>query len=394
MNQLLFFIANVVFIVFAVIYQNFIVIPCMDAVANFNCGQYILPDSNLYMMLSVQTNSLFEYRWNVIGISYFYSVIDTYFDYFTFSCILVLSANIVLFKALKYLNLVSGRKVIFLCLFVMNPQTIYYVQSPTKEIFLYFLSCLILFFISMNNFNLFKLISFSSVTTFLRIQSGLSLFSSFIASFLPKKTRVRLVSFVFLCFCSLLPLLYSLSIFNTYLNAGEDYLAAETTGAGIGVFIRNIEQSTLFVGSVTVPIKIFQNIIDPFPLSFLYIKGSVNFYSIKDILAFFMLGYIVLFSFFWFMKINFFRFRPGLSYKYSSLVFVIITVSFLFVGLNTFIHGRYLYPSMPFFLVCFLDSKMDNGVQENRSNRSTRKISAYTWGVISLYLLQRSISQI
>ena len=163
--------------------------------------------------------------------------------------------------------------------------------------FLYFVVCMFVYYLhAIARIKKYLLVFLSLI---LRVQYGLALLSSYSAKVLSllKVDVIFFTKLVFLTIVSTLFLLYKLPLFETYLQAGAAYLNFEQQGTGLGTFLREQEKVIPFVGLFTVPIKILQNISDPFPNFNLYYHGGYNLYAIKDFLSFFFVGYITIFVF-------------------------------------------------------------------------------------------------
>lgn len=344
---------SIFFFVMAYTYKALFVEPCIGSYSNY-CSQVFLPDSAKYMALA-ESKYIFDKQWNTIGISILYKYVDEYFPYFYFSLIMYFTSNYFLLKTLDNKGMLRGRGMYLFLVFYMLPSSVYYVQSPTKEVFLYFVVCLFLYFLDVSS--KIKKTIFIFSTLFLRLQYGLAFLSSYFSkSFkMVKIDVVFLTKFIFVLAVASLFILYRLPVFETYLQAGSDYLEFEQQGTGFGGVLRGLEQNIPLVGLITVPIKILQNISDPFPMFNLYYHGAYNFYSIKDVLTFFISGYVSIFVYVVFFLSFFKKMTHSFFYtKNNYQCYIMLSVVYLLVGMNTFVQGRYLYPLFPLFLYIYL----------------------------------------
>lgn len=385
---------SIFFFVMAYTYKVLFVEPCIGSYSNY-CSQVFLPDSAKYMAMA-ESKYIFDKQWNTIGISILYKYIDEYFSYFYFSIIIHLISNYFLLKTLDNKGMLRGRGIYLFLIFCMLPSSAYYVQSPTKEVFLYFIVCLFLYFLDVSSKTKKTIFIFS--TLFLRLQYGLAFLSSYFSKFfqMAKINVVLLTKFVFLLVISSLFLLYELPFFETYLQAGTDYLEFEQQGTGFGAILRGLEQNIPLVGLVTVPIKILQNISDPFPSFNLYYHGEYNFYAIKDVLTFLINGYVLIFVYILFILSFFKKMTHSFFYtKNNYQSYIMLSVVYLLVGINTFVQGRYFYPLFPLFLYIYLGCSFFKCVPRDVIILKIAKISSWTlFSFVSLVFFIRFIGQV
>ena len=379
----------IIFVILTMIYMFNIVNPC--ELTN-SCGQYILPDSKLYINIA-NSDSWNNVPWNVSGISIVYKFLNNYFNYTFFIMVVFIIINVVFFNVLinkKIINKSSDKNVFLL--FLLNPQTIYYIQSPTKEILLYI--CSIIFLIALLKLKVkFKsTVSYLVISVFgliIRIQYGLSFITSIFSLILKKNDRIKYVCITFFVLILFLPIIYQLDFLHTYLVSGERFDNSSANGTGFGLILRNYEKVYFGFTLISVPIKIFQNILDPFPSINLLYDHVFNFYGIKDALSFIFIGYVTLSVFFIIVSIIYGARRYRFIYELNSILFVIITIMYFFVGINTFIHGRYLYPILPIVMVFYFLSKKNRN--DYLSLRRIRKLSLILWFFISLFIILKLI---
>ncbi len=375
-------------------YKVLFIDPCIGSYSSY-CSQVFLPDSAKYMEIA-KAKYIFDKQWNTIGISILYKYVDEYFSYFYFSLIMYFISNYFLLKVLDKKGMLRGRGIYLFLAFYILPSSVYYVQSPTKEVFLYFVVCLFLYFLDISSKTKKTIFIFSAL--FLRLQYGLALLSSYFSMFFKviKVDVILLTKLTFLLVISSLFLLYKLPAFETYLQAGSDYLELEQQGTGFGGMLRGLEKNIPLVGLITVPIKILQNITEPFPVFNLYYHGEYNFYAIKDVLTFFIGGYVLIFVYIIFFLSFFKGFSHSFFYtKNHYQCYVMLSVVYLLVGINTFIHGRYLYPLFPLFLYIYLGCCFFNsGPRDIFILKMARLSSWMLFSIVSLVFFIRFIAQV
>jgi hypothetical protein len=227
-------------------------------------------------------------------------------------------------------------------LVMLNPATIYYSQGYLKEI-----PSLLVFTVFLFSFIRKRyLLSIAAIiaASIVRSQIGLVLGVLFILRLVPPRWKVVVPLVLVIIAISAAPLLYS-TVFFEEVSAAEAY-RLEQPGQGLGRMMEEGMFRIPLFGIIALPIRIMQNLFEPFPNIVFYekIEGSETF----NIFSFVLIGTALLMAPFY---VRFFslcfrylrnQFLPQATFRPGSLLPLFLFCAAM-VSLNPFIHQRYIF---------------------------------------------------
>lgn len=311
----------------------------------YSCGSVYLPDSQIYMNL-YKTSSIELASWNVSGISMIYGITSEIVDMLYINILLVAISNSfiasLMYKRFGYNSWLAS--FILYC----NPAIVYYSQTPTKEVLLYFLTSISIYvFFYRKKILLIPILIFGGLV---RYQFFISTFSSYCGTLL-NRNRLQTVRFFIFALLVSLPFIYKLPLLEGYLNAEALFLEQSVGSGGVGQYLRSIERTIPLVGIITFPIKSLQNILEPFLGLSLYQGEHLNYYGIKDALSFFFFGWYYIFSLISLLAVIVVG-KKKREDDESFVIFLMLT-SFILVSMNAFVHGRYIFNILPVVVIFY-----------------------------------------
>lgn len=320
-------------------------------------SRIIIPDTFIYKSYGESQNTIITTLdiKNYIGPAFLaYVMKDIPYGDIIINILFIGIVGIYFIKILKLLNINSTLPLLILFL---NPESIYYSQGFLKEIpSLLFVTMFAYYFLKKKYVYLVPIILAAGI---FRYQIGLILILILCMEIFPKYKFKILHLFLFLLF-ALLPVVY------IYLVPAELYYlysaGSEIPPLGIGSIIFSSLQNIPLFGYVGIPIRILQNLFEPFPRVPLFYggEGIINLYFVTMLISLF----IMVFFYIIFFKSSFFfilgKYRNKMSEPLYRLLFIILIFAIL-ASINSFVHHRYMYPIVPLMsFMYFIESNKKN----------------------------------
>jgi hypothetical protein len=312
-----------------------------------------LPDSELYSQLfSAETidQSTVAFRYqeshnpNLFGISALATFLENAgIDAYAFNIVLVLATAWHLMRLAKFHGAPSAP---CLAALLLNPSTVYYSQTFTKEIILVFLTILLFRFADDPTLPFKRLWILATIfaAAVVRVEAaapGLLVLGTLNTN---ANRRWMLFWLGFVALCAVLPLGYRFGLLSseTVENFRRDAPSLSGLGALVDAGLRNIP----FSGLVLLPIRGFQNATEPFPQARIedLEPGTINVYGLV------LLGtFLVMIRFVIDFGRTFYRLalrRSVAPHRLHRLVFG-VSATWVMVATNPFVHTRYLFNVLP-----------------------------------------------
>jgi hypothetical protein len=244
----------------------------------------------------------------------------------------------------------------------LNPSTIYYSQTTTKEIPLLLTTAMFVFALVAirGAWRVVGVLAVSALTFLFRVQTAIPMLIVFGISYLSAATRRRGILVAVVGLSSILPFLYSSGSLTTDSVDAYRLDAPSVTGwaSNVDAGLRRVP----FAGLVLLPIRMFQNATEPFPAlvfeEFDFGAQCVIAYSI-------VLAASVVVT--WFFVCEFVRvlwrlfFHRETGPRRLDSIVIYTGLFWLMVAINPFVHARYLFNVHPVFALV---------ASINRSSRS------------------------
>jgi hypothetical protein len=237
-----------------------------------------------------------------------------------------------------------------LMLLFLNPSTIYYSQTTTKEILTAFATALFAYSIvkGTRTWRGLGVLVALLVTGLFRAQTALPMLFTVLFLTVSSVNRRRGFLAAFVGISLVLPYLYSRGIIDTF--ALELYHADVPSVTSLARYVDSGIQKVPLAGLLFLPIRMFQNATEPFPaLQFQESDLGTNAISVYAVI----LGISVVLSWFFTCELGRILWR-WLAQRQSGprhleLLVLYATMYWLMVATNPFVHTRYLYAVLPIF---------------------------------------------
>jgi hypothetical protein len=237
-----------------------------------------------------------------------------------------------------------------LVLLFLNPSTVYYSQTATKEIVTLFAGALFVLVIvtTRGTRRVIGAVPAMLLTFAFRVQTAIPMLIALAVSHASFFTKRRTCLWAFVTISLVLPLLYRSEILGT--DSMMLYRQDTPSVTGLAEYIDAGLQRIPLAGLVLLPVRAFQNATEPFPtVSFRDYEYSANAVNLHWLVLF----ATVLLS--WFFTSEFVRVlwrvivrRKSGPENLDSIV-LYAGLFWLMVATNPFVHGRYLFNILPVF---------------------------------------------
>ncbi|WP_255036680.1 hypothetical protein [Lacihabitans soyangensis] len=339
------------------------------SIGNYKFVDLVLTDSILY-------NSFFDERFTtlsafillqgnfaVLGISLVAFLIKGIISHFVLNMVLCFIGGLYLLKMTNFFN-ISGFKTLAIIFFY--PYTIYYCQSINKEIFL--LTLFIVFIYAVISKKYF-LIFLTTIGVFI-----IKFFFVFIClitilfHFIKIENNIKSKAVVIVTFI----VFGTFTYLTQFLNTGSIVLE-NAEKLGLANRLNNFQDTIPFISYFTFPIKFLMNTFEGYNATGVKIFYPSN-YRISVVGWVSVLSFIYIFHYFIRYFIVFMQslFTFWLKNENSNTLYFFTFVSTLVVLTNSFIHNRYFFFLIPFYVVTVDLFKRES--VEFKANRFTIKL--------------------
>ncbi|WP_026839817.1 hypothetical protein [Citrifermentans bremense] len=252
-----------------------------------------------------------------------------------FNISLLLLTGIYLYKISIHLNIIVNDKILFLILLL--PETFIYTIGVLKEIPTLFVFSALAYHFLKKSWYIFTF--YFLLLVLLRYQFSIAITLFMVGNFSFKEKNIRFLVLLFLMLSSMYPFL----IENVPGLGSDDALLFREIGPGLGVgsIVESIQSKWYGISALATFVRLFQMIVQPWPVINVFDGSYLNImallYSISACILF-----PVWFRYFRFL---FHAFRyPHLIQSDQNAILCLSFAFIMMVGLNSFVHHRYLYP--------------------------------------------------
>lgn len=242
-----------------------------------------------------------------------------------------------LYKIANHLGISIKNKI--LVLLVLLPETFIYTVGVLKEIPTLFIFTALCYYFLKKRWILFIL--YLILLVLFRYQFAIAIMLFLLGNIVFKRKNIRFLVLIFVFLSSLYPLL---SKHVTALGSDAALLYRELgPGLGVGSVVESIQSEWYGLSTLATMVRLFQMIVEPWPALNIFEGSEVNImallYSISACILF-----PVWYKYFRFL---FYAVRyPNCLKRDESVILCMSFVFVMMVGLNSFVHHRYLYPGL------------------------------------------------
>jgi len=262
--------------------------------------------------------------------------------------VLVALAGLLLLRICLFYN--ASPRAPLLVLF-LNPSTIFYSQTSTKEILTLFASTLFAFaLIRARSVSRLILSMVALLMTYaFRVQSAIPMLAIFFLSYASSRLQQRAWILMFLGLSLTLPILYSSGLIQA--EVAEYFRLEFASVTGTAKYVDFGLRQIPFAGLVLLPFRMLQNATEPFPALhiFQFDVGGTTVVSLYSIVT----GATVVVT--WFFTCEFIRIfwrlivRGEEGPRQIDSIILYAGLFWLMIATNPFVHTRYLYNVFPIF---------------------------------------------
>jgi hypothetical protein len=352
-----------------------------------------LPDSDLYTHLYSTTDLslsrvvddiLHEDDPNIYGISAIGATLNAAeIDPMWVNMALVVASGWFLRSILRRHGVVS---VAALSVLFLNPATIYYSQTVTKEIVVLFATAgfMNLLDAEWRWWLLVGLVPCIVLTMFLRLQVGIPLVLALVMVKARTNTIRRWFILIFFGLCLVLTSLYSSGVMHS--GEADSYRRDQPGQSGLGDIIDTGLRQVPLAGLLLVPIRALQNTMEPFPATRFEdsAPGTINVYTIVLLVSFVMSWYFVVE--FAMVTYRFLAGTLGDDVRYHRVVCATLLV-WMTAASNSWVHNRYMFNIVPVIPVLAVIGRHRSGVADGvGGHRARQRVLTWVgWGAVMTF---------